>query len=693
MTASDDRCAELEIALERSGAGTGPSGPEVLTAQFRVDRPGSEAEDRVTVQGLTLDRSKLAEHAIDTRAYGQVLTDMLFGPGNLRAAYTRARGDAQRLRIRLSFGPNAADLHDLRWEALRDPDRPGEPLLGDPQILFSRYLSSFDWRPVRLRPRSSLRALVFIAAPTDWKGRGFAEVKTADELRRAREGLAGLDLIEVVSEPKVDPPRRASLERLLDALREGPDVLYLVCHGALDRSGQPTLFLDDTDGNTARVRGADVVAALHDLEQRPRLVVLASCESAGTGEDAVAAEGRALMALGPRLAEAGIGAVLAMQGRVLMRTIAGFMPVFFRELVRDGVVDRALAVARKAIDDVHEASRPVLFMRLKRGRVWYDAGFGAGGLGNWAAIGLKIEDRDCTPIIGPGLLETLFEYRSWLARRWAQEYFFPLAPAQHEDLTAVAQYLASKQGADFPHKKLIRDLPLGLAQRVSPEAALGATPSLLDLLAALRRRRFGGRGDPYAILAGLPLPVFILASPDPLLVHALRERGKRPQIGVLPWRRGLKDPLAGRRDYEPSPEEPLVYHLFGTLDAPRSLVVTQDDYVDFLLHINKSEVRDDIPKVVLERLVDSSLLFLGFALDSWEFRATFRAIMQQEGMESSMGPHVAAQIDPEEGRVLDPAGARTYFERYLRGARIDVYWGTAEGFLADLKRHLRGGAP
>lgn len=686
-SSSLEDCAELEISLTRSGSG---EGSDRFIVQMRIDHPGSDVEDRVAVQGLTLDRVELRSRAQDAAAYGQLLTDMLFSSGDLRAAFTRARA-AGILRVRLSFGPNAADLQDVCWEMIRDPDRPEAPLLTDPRILFSRYLSSFDWRPVRLRPRGRLRALLMVANPRGLTDHRLAAVQTADELARARENLVGLERVEIGSDPTSDPPRRASFERLVEGLRDGPDVVYLVCHGCIDRAGQSTLLLDDSEGNVAYVRGTELVQALLDLERRPRFVVLASCEGAGSGRDAIG-DGGALLGLGPRLAEAGVPAVLAMQGRVSMRTVAEFMPVMFRELMVDGLIDRAVAVARSAISDPAEAWRPALFMRLKRGRVWYDAGFAAGGLGNWDAIRMKIEDGECTPIIGPGLLETLFEYRSWLARRWAQEYFFPLAPAQREDLTAVAQYLAGKQGPDFPHKKLIKDLQLGASQRLSAvDAGVGQPPQAL--LQLLRQRSFGGREDPYCILAGLPLPVYILASPDPLLALALQERGKRPRVGVLPWRRGLKDPYAAVRGHEPTPEEPLVYHLFGVLDTPRSLVVTQDDFVDFLLMLQRPDVRGSIPRVVLERLVDSSLLFLGFQIDSWEFRVVFRTIMQQEGMESSRGPHVAAQIDPEEGRVLDPVGARAYFERYLRGAYVDMYWGTPERFLYELELHGRGRRP
>ena len=69
-----------------------------------------------------------------------------------------------------------------------------------------------------------------------------------------------------------------------------------------------------------------------------------------------------LAALGPRLAQAGIPAVIAMQGNVTMRTVGTFMPVFFRELQVDGRIDRAVAVARGAVRDWDDWWMPVLFI-------------------------------------------------------------------------------------------------------------------------------------------------------------------------------------------------------------------------------------------------------------------------------------------------------------------------------------------
>jgi hypothetical protein len=72
----------------------------------------------------------------------------------------------------------------------------------------------------------------------------------------------------------------------------------------------------------------------------------------------------------------------------------------------------------------------------------------------------------------------------------------------------------------------------------------------------------------------------------------------------------------------------------------------------------------------------------------------FRAIMHQEGGMGRRGryAHVAAQIDPEEGRTLEPRGARAYLESYFTESRISIYWGSPDDFAAELSTRLNPAA-
>ncbi len=114
-------------------------------------------------------------------------------------------------------------------------------------------------------------------------------------------------------------------------------------------------------------------------------------------------------------------------------------------------------------------------------------------------------------------------------------------------------------------------------------------------------------------------------------------------------------------------------------------MITEDDYFDYLIGVTKN--KDLIPKAVRGKLADTALLFLGFQLDSWDFRVLYRSIMGQEGSgRRSRYAHVAAQIDPEGGRLIEPEGARNYLEQYFQHADTSIYWGSAEDFLIELDR-------
>ena len=53
------------------------------------------------------------------------------------------------------------------------------------------------------------------------------------------------------------------------------------------------------------------------------------------------------------------------------------------------------------------------------------------------------------------------------------------------------------------------------------------------------------------------------------------------------------------------------------------------------------------------------------------------------------GRHVAVQIDPDMQTMKDVEGAKLYLAEYFgKEANIDIYWGSAEEFLAALRDEL-----
>ena len=127
---------------------------------------------------------------------------------------------------------------------------------------------------------------------------------------------------------------------------------------------------------------------------------------------------------------------------------------------------------------------------------------------------------------------------------------------------------------------------------------------------------------------------------------------------------------------------PLVYHLFGTFKDPASLVLTEDDYYDYL--VNTAQPAGLIPDEVTQAQMNSLLLILGFEMDDWNFRVLLRSITSRTGTRRKY-PHVAVQMNPEEGRMRDLDRARTYLEKYFSEKdKINLYWGGVEDFMQAL---------
>lgn len=677
--------ADLEIGLHRREADT-------YAVDFRFNQPESDTDVRLGQGVARFDLPALSKLAPGDPDYGKALTASLFADAAVQTAFAQALASAQTqnlpLRLRLLIGASAPELHNLRWEALLHP-QDGTPLCTSENILFSRYLSSLDWRPVPLRPKAELQALVVIANPSNLSDyHNLSPIDVEGELKRASDNLGNIGITQIPAASD-DAEGRATLKNITARLRENePDILYLVCHGALSQEA-PFLWLEDEDGKAAITPGDELVTRLRELNRRPRLVVLASCQSAGNPT-----MGEALAALGPRLAQAGIPAVIAMQGSVSLQTIAEFMPVFFSELQRDGQVDRAVAVARGAVRQRADYWMPALFMRLKSGRIWYIPGFGdeRGAFEKWPSILRTINRSQCTPILGPGLYEGVLGQTRELARRWAEAYHYPMAPHERESLPQVSQFLAVNQYERAPYDELEEYLKEDLRQRFAdqlmPEMKNGAysLDQMIDHIGANRRKE--QPSDAYRVLAQLPLAVFITTNYNNLLASALSEVGKEPQVVICPWNdytEGIETVFEREPDYQPSVQRPLVYHLFGRLDDPDTIVLTEDDYFDYLIGVTRN--KDLIPSAVRRALADTALLFLGFQMDDWQFRVLFRSILAQQGGERrGRYPHIAVQIEPEEGRILEPERARRYLENYFtKGANISLFWGSADDFVKELQ--------
>lgn len=683
--------ADLEIGIFKRGENSYIGEIRYTYAETAVDIR------RRSASVLTFDFEQLRESEFDSDQYGRLLSDCLFSDQDLKLAFIQARDDAltsgAKIHMRLFLGPYAIELHQLRWETLRAPDN-DEFLFTRDQIYFSRYLSSYDWRPVRLRTKGDLRGLVVISAPNNLDqyavaGNALHLVNVEDEIARAKDALSDIAVTTI------DENGQITLDNIFNELEQGYDFLYLVCHGSI-KDGSPYLWLEHADGTVHHVHSRDFLNRIRDLTDGPRLVVLASCQSGGSGEQLKSSDVGALAAIGPQMAATGTPAVVAMQGNITATTLAAYMPVFFKELQKNGQIDRAMAIARRAVKNRPDWWVPTLFMRLKSGRIWYSAGFTGKQLKKWPALLANIRDGLCTPVLGPGLAEPLVGTRREIAQNWARTYHFPMAPYLTGDLPQVAQFLATDQQLAFPQQAFVdyaRNEMISRFGDIIKAADNSNRNSTLDQMISIVGEHYRSQheNEAHSVLARLPLPVYITTNFTNMMGDALVAEGKQPVVEFCRWKDELLEHPSiydSFPDYTPTPEKPLIFHLFGHLSLPESLVLTEDNYFDFLIGANRN--RDLIPPVVRRALTDRGLLILGYHLDDWNFRVLFRSFLSFEGgARRKLYANVAAQLDPEENQILEPERARDYLQSYfLDSAQVSIFWGAPRDFAVELAGRL-----
>ena len=284
---------------------------------------------------------------------------------------------------------------------------------------------------------------------------------------------------------------------------------------------------------------------------------------------------------------------------------------------------------------------------------------------DWKILLQRIADRECTPFIGAGASVAALPVARDIALEWADEYDYPLADGG--DLARVAQFLAVEHDPIFP-KQLLRERLQGVQQ---PD--------------------FSAPDDPHGMLADLDLPLYITTNYDGLMTGALSARGKAPARELCGWNDLVRELQPSQLDagFEPTPATPLVYHLHGHHEVPQSMVLTEDDYLAFLVRISTDNTVRLLPSKVRSALATTSLLFVGYSLSDWDFRVLFRGLMGSLGSTLGM-TSIAVQLDPapEDATPERRAAAQEYLNGYfeqIQTIKVRLYWGDARDFARELR--------
>jgi hypothetical protein len=234
----------------------------------------------------------------------------------------------------------------------------------------------------------------------------------------------------------------------------------------------------------------------------------------------------------------------------------------------------------------------------------------------WTTLVDKIKQRLCTPFLGAGAAYGHLPLGGALSSDLLQEHEeqtkarSPLA--DRCDLQKVTQYIAVKREDTAWAKLRIRD-------------KIKACP-LPD---------FNLAGEPHGLMARLPLPIYLTTNYDDFLHRALLAASRDAEREFCRW----TQPLLKKRksvfdgDYEPSVARPVVFHLHGIAEEGlhESIVVSEDDYIDFLVSLSRdlsrTSRREVLPTAIRGALTSTSLLFIGYSLKDINFRVLLRGLL------------------------------------------------------------------
>jgi hypothetical protein len=122
-------------------------------------------------------------------------------------------------------------------------------------------------------------------------------------------------------------------------------------------------------------------------------------------------------------------------------------------------------------------------------------------------------------------------------------------------------------------------------------------------------------------LARLDFPLVITTNYDQLFERALLAVGKRPRVAV--YRPGPEPTTDFSNE---TAQSPVVYKLHGDIAHRESLVVTDEDYIEFVLRMSDKEPYNPIPVSLKHFLKRWTTLFIGYSLRDYNLRLLFKTL-------------------------------------------------------------------
>ena len=122
-------------------------------------------------------------------------------------------------------------------------------------------------------------------------------------------------------------------------------------------------------------------------------------------------------------------------------------------------------------------------------------------------------------------------------------------------------------------------------------------------------------------LAELDFPLVITTNYDQLFERSLYLAGKQPRAAVY------TPALEATTDHrDPSAASPVVFKIHGDITKPETIVITDEDYIQFVLRMSNKDPYDPVPLTLKYHLTGWPTLFVGYSLLDYNLRVLFKTL-------------------------------------------------------------------
>ena len=301
----------------------------------------------------------------------------------------------------------------------------------------------------------------------------------------------------------------------------------------------------------------------------------------------------------------------------------------------------------------------------------------------WKNLLKSLKEKKCIPVIGvDSLTQLATSTYADICARWAQDYGYPLN--DYCDLQRVAQYLAITQGNQSVPKNELAGI---LSKIQPPDFSLPEYDNTT-----------------YSVLSDLKLPVYVTTNYDHFMEAALISGGREPVTDFCRWNEYLLNddayatlsaeinnvsfsfsntrlsPLSKQgSDYKPTEGRPLVYHLYGDSSIPQSMVLTEKDFFDFVIVLNKNN-KNILSPIISRLIMTMPLLFIGYSLESIPFRMLLRNMLYKNHFSNVL-------VLPNDASLNGGDKGQEYLNQYIKEMfNANALWSETSDFSADLRQ-------